>query len=642
MKTWEFLLYVAFAGMAIVPFLVRRGRVPKSAFAMIAIIVLFSAITGLAWNTSADTALDQLNQAVPRQVKTGGFISSKSCRSCHPNEYSSWHRTYHRTMTQLATPEAVVAPFDDVRLESRQRQYHLQRRGDEFWVTMVDPEWDAAQYAPGKESTAAAELPLVERRVVLATGSHRLQTFWVAGSGGNELRQLPWYYNLLEKRWLPSEDTFLEPPDGTRHFKVWNQTCIQCHSVAGSPGMDSRFGELFSSVAEFGISCEACHGPAEKHVAFHKNPVNRYRQHFQGHADATIVNPARRSNETSSQICGQCHGSFQRVDREKFLAQGLGFRAGDDLGEVLHLQPFDSKTNKRWREEGLGVYWKDGSCMVGGAEFNGLIESGCYQRGQLSCLSCHSMHHSNPVDQLATRMEGNDACLQCHKSYRDRIQEHTHHPATSSGSLCYNCHMPYTSYALSAALRSHRIDSPNIESSARTGRPNACNLCHLDKTLKWSADRLSKWYDDPPVELSNDQQQVAASLLWMLKGDAVQRIILAWHMGWDPALEASGTDWQAPFLAHLLDDSYSTIRFVTIRSLQKLPGYQQFEFDFIGPSHERSRSKLRALEIWRGSRPSIAGRALESILIRPSGLLNQSEIDRLQLQRDETPLSVPE
>ena len=37
---------------------------------------------------------------------------SEACRSCHPGAYESWHRSYHRTMTQpVGAPEVVVAPF---------------------------------------------------------------------------------------------------------------------------------------------------------------------------------------------------------------------------------------------------------------------------------------------------------------------------------------------------------------------------------------------------------------------------------------------------------------------------------------------------------------------------------------------------
>ncbi|GIT38390.1 MAG: hypothetical protein Ct9H300mP7_3110 [Verrucomicrobiota bacterium] len=35
----------------------------------------------------------------------------------------------------------------------------------------------------------------------------------------------------------------------------------------------------------------------------------------------------------------------------------------------------------------------------------------------------------------------------------------------------------------------------------------------------------------------------------LLKGDAGQRAIAAWHMGWEPARKVSGGNWQGPWLS---------------------------------------------------------------------------------------------
>ena len=55
------------------------------------------------------------------------------------------------------------------------------------------------------------------------------------------------------------------------------------------------------------------------------------------------------------------------------------------------------------------------------------------------------------------------------EDFSDKIEEHTHHPADSSGSSCYNCHMPHTSYALFSAMRSHRVD--RAQRDVHDGRP---------------------------------------------------------------------------------------------------------------------------------------------------------------------------
>ena len=75
--------------------------------------------------------------------------------------------------------------------------------------------------------------------------------------------------------------------------------------------------------------------------------------------------------------------------------------------------------------------------------------------------------------------------------------------------------MPHTSYALMGGIRSHRIDSPQIHHQPQKNeKPNACNLCHLDQTLQWTADALSQWYGHDAIKLNSSHQDVAASVTW--------------------------------------------------------------------------------------------------------------------------------
>ena len=183
-----------------------------------------------------------------------------------------------------------------------------------------------------------------------------------------------------------------------------------------------------------------------------------------------------------------------------------------------------------------GNFWADGTIRVAGREYNGLLEDAHLQASELTCLSCHSMHeYEAPDTQLDPEVSGNRSCLNCHVDFADEISEHTRHLPESSGSECMNCHMPHTTYGLFSAMRSHRIDNPSVQVSVDSGRPNACNLCHLDQTLEWSSRYLKEWYGQPLVELDADERSIAASVLWVLKGDAAQRTILAWHLGWDTA-----------------------------------------------------------------------------------------------------------
>ena len=578
---------------------------------------------------------------VPDVRADRGFVGSDACRDCHAGNHASWHDSYHRTMTQTASPESVVPSFDDVILSGRGRTWELSRRGDEFWVRMADPDWEYAQYRRGVNLLAVTDPPIVERQIVLTTGSHNFQTYWVAGQPRGLLVQFPWFYSIADEQWIPAEDSFLRPDPG-RTFVHWHLFCIRCHAVGGVPGFSENWPFFETKVAELGISCEACHGPAEKHVSL-QNAALQSGQPVDPDADP-IINPAGLPAMQASYVCGQCHcQDVPNTKMKSFLEAGLPFRAGDDLEELRHVLQSEDQVAGNPKDE----FWNDGACRVGGDEFNGLADSSCFLRGsgesQLSCLSCHSMHDdSDPQYQLAEEMDSNRACTQCHDEaqFTDQIESHTHHPPGSSGSLCFNCHMPHSSFALLKGIRSHRVDSPVVFSTdLRGSRPNACNLCHLDETLDWTAQHLTDWYGTPAADLSDDDRTVAASLLWILKGDAMQRVIAAWHMGWEPAHEASGDSWQAPFLGQLLRDPYAAVRLVANTALKSLPGFTDFEYDAVDATVERSRVVSDVLSRWESAAPSQTG---GEILIDQNGAIEMSTLKRLLGDRDDTHVFIPE
>ena len=134
------------------------------------------------------------------------------------------------------------------------------------------------------ESFAAVSLPTESNKAGFVSS---LQGYWIPSQAGLEIFQITFVYDLVDQRWFPVEDEFLRPPSEKRRFAVWNSSCIQCHAVAGKPRLKQPRDELWSTVAEFGIACESCHGPGEAHVAKHSNPLERYQQHFSKSADTT-------------------------------------------------------------------------------------------------------------------------------------------------------------------------------------------------------------------------------------------------------------------------------------------------------------------------------------------------------------------
>jgi hypothetical protein len=446
-------------------------------------------------------------------------------------------------------------------------------------------------------------------------------------------------------------------------FGRWSQVCIRCHTTHGRPSPPNERGPaLMSQVSEFGISCEACHGPAGEHVRANSNPLRRYQFHLAPAADPTIVNPAKLPHDRSSQVCGQCHSVVVHRSPEaqkQWQESGYTFRPGDDLAADpiryilrgrLDLMPDKPKLAPDPVKD--GSFWKDGMIRASGREYNGLLDTPCYQRGTLSCLSCHEMHQarSDPRkrsewadDQLRHGMDTNHACLQCHERFRDagKLTQHTHHAEGSVGSLCYNCHMPYTTYGIMKAIRSHQIDSPSVQSSLDTGRPNACNQCHLDRPLAWAAEKLTEWYKHPRPKLSKEETDIAASVLWTLRGDAGQRALMAWSFGWDHAQQVSGTDWQVPYLAQLLEDRYDAVRYIAQRSLRRFPGHKDMSYEIGILPEQRAGAHQQALKLWPHP-VKVQKDSNRHVLIDEKGSFMRAEFDRLWKLRDDRPMIINE
>lgn len=563
-------------------------------------------------------------------------------------------------MTQAATPEAMLGRFDGSTVASRNLEYRVYQRGDAYWAEMPDPD-ELMYVVQGGKPTPLEEIPRVQRQIVMCTGSHHYQTYWVAGDSkyGNLLQTLPLVYLPREERWIPREAAFMRPPGERRMVTQWNHHCIRCHSTGGVPGLDDAVaeGRFETQVGELGISCEACHGPAAEHVAAHRNPLGRYLAHWKpddaSPEDATIANPAQLNHRRSSEVCGQCHGVFIMEEQQgmRYAYEGVQYRPGDELAQTRQMIEYPTTESTSDQREAFARnreffrqrWWPDGTMLAGGREYTGLAATGCYERGDLSCLTCHTMHHGDPDKQLKAGMHSNQACTMCHgqPQFRDELSSHTHHPVDSGGSECMNCHMPHTSYALFRAVRNHRIDSPRTATSLQVGMVNACNGCHLDKTLAWTADHLVEWYDQPPVELGSDEQHIAAGVLWMLRGDAAVRAIAAWHAGWEAARTASGGEWLPPYLAALLADPYGVVRYISHRSLATLEGFEDFSYDFLAAPKQLSESAERVGTRWV-ERQAEALHPDPALLIDASGQLIAEPYRRLLRERDHRPVTIQE
>ncbi|MBK6917989.1 MAG: hypothetical protein IPH07_11365 [Deltaproteobacteria bacterium] len=575
--------------------------------------------------------------ALPERRERSRYAGSESCRACHGAAWHSWHGSHHRTMTQAAAPDTVVAPWAG------------ELPGD------VQLRWDGD--APVVVRPDAAPEP-----VVMLTGSHHMQLFWLHDRGSDTLRAFEYAWSIDDAAFVPNAATLLQPADADAVY-TWNRVCIRCHAVAGAPGWHAGTGRVDSSVAELGIACESCHGPARAHVERHRDPVRRWLAH--GARPDDVVQPAALGATAATEVCAQCHAISIDRDEAGWLRHGPDHAPGDPLASWTELVRHPARGGGETSSALAAAladdpgflddrFWSDGMVRVTGREANALLASPCAAAGDaageraISCLSCHTLHGGSPDDQLRAGMDGDDACTQCHAASSYARREHTHHDPAGSGARCLDCHMPRTTWGLLGAIRSHEIDVPDAAHTDATGRPLACNLCHLDRTLAWARSELARWRGREVPTPHTGDTPIAASLEGLLAGDAGVRGLWAWHLAWPPAIAVAGDGWQREPLVELLADPYPALRWVAWRSLVRLAGDAMSSVapgTLPGPAHAAriTAASGSVHDQFRAAPGSpVADPRGPTLLRSPSGALDRTRVDALLDRRDARTLRLAE
>jgi predicted CXXCH cytochrome family protein len=271
-------------------------------------------------------------------------------------------------------------------------------------------------------------------------------------------------------------------------------------------------------------------------------------------------------------------------------------------------------------------FWSDGSPRLTAFEYQGLTRSKCFRAGKpgqrITCISCHEMHGGDVRGQLTEKMKTNAACIQCHEQFAtaEQLIAHTKHSAGSSGSLCYNCHMPKIVYGIMSAHRTHDITIPRPDETVRLQKPNACNQCHLD----WSVNRAIAesqrlWPKAFAASSTGDERfDEPEGRRALFAGDAVMRALTA-------AAMMPATDSTLPLLLEAMQDRYPIVRYFAANALAaqnpSLP-----KPDYLGPTETRN----AALQSWS------SGLAPEALRIA------REARERLSTGRTETDVEVGE
>jgi len=545
----------------------------------------FALAGGLVWHVSTT----ERELTTRRDLHVIEHATSLACTRCHRDHAESFRRTFHRTMTQEARDDTVLGSFEDKQL-------------DYFGVTarMHRSESGAFFLTYGSET-----IPERTFEIVKTVGSRRYQQY--LGQDGDTLVRLPVAFHIGEQRWFHMNGAFLTPdPDASkplgnadyeRHVTRWNDNCVFCHNVAPNPGLQraDEGGDHFETrVAELGIACEACHGPGEEHARRNASPWRRYRLHLSDAPDPTIVNPAHLSPERSADICGRCHGQRVTDDVDAFLRRGDPFVPGEDL--ALYSAPL-------WRDTPLrgepGVFnarfWPDGTPRLTAYEYQGLLQSACSAQGELTCTTCHGMHEGDPRGQVRPDKLGAAMCTSCHEELASvaNASAHAKHDMSDGTPACVDCHMPKVVYGVLEAHRSHRIANPDPAEAAALGQPDACTLCHVERTRRWAADAFAKLWQ-PSRRAVPSSTPLAEVEMRLLAGDPVERVLAASAMGEAKRARGGRIDLQIALLLDTMqNDPYPAVRHFARNAARALSPKLRSKLDtFVPESTPREREQF--------------------------------------------------
>lgn len=182
-------------------------------------------------------------------------------------------------------------------------------------------------------------------------------------------------------------------------------SCLRCHMSAvqaSDPGTINRYRDL--AFLHTGITCEACHGDAEKHV--------------REAGKAPIVNPAKLSADLRDSVCISCHLEGD-VSVERSGHSALDYKPGEPISAFV---AFYVRTGSKLTDRGV-------------SEVEQLSQSRCKRTSgdRMSCTSCHDPHFTPEPSEKAAFFRRK--CLACHNEPQFAA---THHPENKD---CTTCHM---------------------------------------------------------------------------------------------------------------------------------------------------------------------------------------------------------
>ncbi len=402
------------------------------------------------------------------------FAGSQACATCHARAYQEWSGSQHDLAMQEATAATVLGDFDGATFTAQGITSRFFTKDGGYYVNTEGPDGELRDY---RIHYTFGVHPLQQYLIAFPDG--RLQAFGVAwdarpqAKGGQR-----WFHLYADERIAP---------DDVLHWtgvnQNWNYMCADCHSTNLRRNFDLEKNRFETTWSEIDVSCEACHGPGSKHVAWAEagTPTGASnglatafndRKNIQWTLKDGAVIAARSAPPATFRAevesCARCHS------RHSPLGDAV-----EDGKPILD--------NYRIALLSEDLYHADGQIKDEVYVYGSFLQSKMYRAG-VTCSDCHDPH------SLELRAKGNALCTRCHLPEAFDSPAHHFHTAGAPGSRCVDCHAPETTYMVVDPRRDHSFRVPRPDLSVKIGIPNACSGCHDDKTAAWAAERVAAWH----------------------------------------------------------------------------------------------------------------------------------------------------
>ncbi len=372
---------------------------------------------------------------------------------------------------QQATPDTVLGDFSGVDFRYGDNVSTFFTRDGNFMVRTDNKDGELEEFVV---SFTFGVTPLQQYLVQMEDG--RVQSLTIAWDSRSRADGGQRWYHLYPEEFIGHDD----PLHWTGREQNWNYMCAECHSTDLRKNYDPDKDSFATTWKEINVGCEACHGPASRHIARAREGAGRaglvvdlddsgravWQMNVEtGMAERSelVMRPPRQP-----EACGRCHA-------RRSLATG-----DYEFGRPLHDTHVPSLLE-------APLYYADGQILEEVYVYGSFLQSRMYQAG-VSCSDCHEPHSA----RLRTQGPPSEVCKTCHLPQKFAGVDHHRHE--SAEIQCVDCHMASRVYMGVDARRDHSFRIPRPDLTLSTGSPNACNQCHDDRDSAWAARAVDAWY----------------------------------------------------------------------------------------------------------------------------------------------------